>query len=284
MTSTVIFVLAENRGIPRTLSVQRMTGDGKIFLDASTIFYPEWQFQLRAVSQLIGKVFDCNDYDFLVSVDSDAVDGWSTSVPLFLLLSSAVTGEELPKNVFSTGCMFSPDGWISHGRVEAVQAKIHALEVFSQENSIQVPTFLIPFSLHKYRTEAVHLHYVTSMFSALKTTLPHTFESHSSQIENLTHVRAQRDLCHLLDYIPDAGDVFVLVPTDEHESSKSQKTSPDISEIGGTPCIKEQPLSGYMSLYFIRNNRVLFKHRYTNADRARADASQYQEVLHEVSR
>ncbi|MGC1121667.1 MAG: hypothetical protein WBA22_11295 [Candidatus Methanofastidiosia archaeon] len=283
MISTVIFVLFHERAVPRTLCVQKRTGNGKIFLDASTIFYPEWQFQLRAVSQLMGNILEYSNYDFLVSVDSEAVDGWSTSVPLFLLLTSAVTGEELPKNIFSTGCMFSPDGWISHGKFEAVQAKIHALETFSHENSIQAPTFLVPFSLYNYKSETVHLRYVKSMFSALEITLPHTYEKYSSQIKKLTHVQAQPDLHNILDHTPDAGDAFVVVPADTNECSKSQQRKPpDISQIGSTPFIIEKPLSGYMYLYFIQNNRVLFKHRYTDVDKARADALQYQEVLYEV--
>jgi hypothetical protein len=281
MISTVVFVLSHERAVPRTLSVQKKTGDGKIFLDSSTIFYPEWQFQLRTVTQFMGNILEYDNCDFLVSVDSEAVDGWSTSVPLFLLLTSAVTGEELPKTIFSTGCMFSPDGWISHGKSEAVQAKINALEVFSHD-FIQAPTFLVPFSLYNYKSETVHLCYIKSMFSALEIALPHTYQKYSSQIKNLTRVQAQPDLRNTLDYLPDAGDAFVVVPVDTMECSRSQKTSLDISQIGSTPLIIEKPLPGYMSLYFIRNNRVLFKHRYTDVDKARTDALQYQEVLHEV--
>lgn len=280
MISTAVFVISHGRAVPRTLSVQKKTGNGRIFLDSSTIFYPEWQFQLRTVIQFMGKIFEYHNYDFLISVDSEAVDGWSTSVPLFLLLTSAVTGEELPETIFSTGCMFSPDGWISHGKPGAVQAKIHALEGFSHD-LVQAPTFLVPFSLTIYKSEAVHLQYVRSMFSALEIALPHTYQKYSSQIKSLTYVKAQPDLCHILDHIPDKGDAFILVPANT-ENSRSEKTSIDISQVGSTPFIIEKPLPGYMSLYFIRNNHVLFKHRYTDVDKARANALYYQEVLHEV--
>jgi hypothetical protein len=280
MISTVILVLSHGRAVSRTLSVQKKTGNGKIFLDSSTIFYPEWQFQLRTVTQFMGKILENPDCDFLVSVDSEAVDGWSTSVPLFLLLTSAATGEELPKNIFSTGCMFSPDGWISHGNPEAVQAKIDALEAFSHDFT-QAPTFLVPFSLNTYKSETVRLCYIKSMFSALEIALPHTYQEYSSRIKNLTHVRAQPDLRSVFDYIPDKGDAFVLMPANT-ECSKSQEPSIDTSQIGTTPFITKKPLSRYMSLYFIRNDHVLFKHRYTDVDRARANALHYQEVLHEV--
>ncbi|MBU7024516.1 MAG: hypothetical protein HXS40_10160 [Theionarchaea archaeon] len=280
MISTVILVLSHGQAVPRTLSVQKKTGDGRIFLDSSTIFYPEWQFQLRTVTQFMGKIFEYHNCDFLVSVDSEAVDGWSTSVPLFLLLTSAVTGEELPKTIFSTGCMFSPDGWISHGNPEAVQAKINALEVFSHD-FIQVPTFLVPFSLNTYKSETIRLCYIKSMFSALEIALPRTYQEYSSHIKNLTHVKAQPDLRSILDYLPDGDDAFVLVPANT-ECSKSQEASIDISQVGATHFIMKKPLPGYMSLYFIRNDRVLFKHRYTDVDKAHANALHYQEALREV--
>ncbi|MBU6998046.1 MAG: hypothetical protein HXS41_04260 [Theionarchaea archaeon] len=279
MISTAILVLSHGGAVARTLSVQKKKGNGKIFLDSSTVYYPEWQFQLRTITQFMEKILQYQNHDFLVSVDSWAVDGWSTSVPLFLLLTSAATGEQLPKNFFSTGCMFSPDGWISHGKPEAVQAKIDALEGFSH-GVVQAPVFLIPFSLDTYKSEAVHLRHIRSMFSALEIALPYTYQKCSLEIQNLIQAQAQPDLRQILDYLPGAGDAFVLVPADA--SSKSRKPSIDISQVGSTPFIMENPLAGYLSLYLIRDNRVLLKHRYTDVNRARADALHYQEVMHEV--
>ena len=275
--STTIFTTFRDLAVPRTLYLEKREGTGKIFLDTTeTLFYPKWQSHARTVFSFVS-TFLASDfsYDFTVSVTSRAVDGWSTSVPLFLLAVSAVTGEELPRNIFSTGCMFSPDGWVSHGKYESVQRKIDALNKFVEYKSVEDPHFLIPFSHYAYTSENVSLHLIKSVFSALKRALPRTYQNHKSQIEELSRIEAQDSLQPALKYIPSTGDAFVLISANEKRKSYTR------TESGVLPFIKEEGLSGSVYLYYIRENTVIFKHLYNNPESACAAALRYQEVLHE---
>jgi hypothetical protein len=214
--------------------------------------------------------------DFFVSIDSKAVNGWSTSVPLFLLCASVITETPLPNNIFSTGCMYSPDGWVSFGKTEAVQTKIDASEAFVTRTSVENPQFLIPFSLNRYMNEKVNLTYVKSVFSALKIALPQVYQEYNTVIEKLSHVTSQPDLQDVLEYIPDTGEIFALICADQHPSY-SQKITHSV------PVIEPDTPSGRMYLYFIKDNTVEFKHHYTNKEHALKDTVKYTEVLHAES-
>ncbi len=274
MTSTTIFTTSKNLAVPRTLSLEKRRGKGRVLLDSQTIFYPDWQAQLQTVFQFVRKFFGTDLHsDFLISVNSKAVSGWSTSVPLFLLFASSITGEKLPENVYSTGCMFSPDGWISHGKFDAVQTKIDVSEALVQHFAVEDPTFLIPFSLYKYKSNKVRLCLIKSVFSALKIALPKTFEHYKSRIEELSRIELQDSFQHVLDSIPRKGDAFVLI-------SQSQKKRYLEERIGSTLLVREENPSDPVYLYFIRESTVVFKQRYTNSEKAYAEAFHYQEVLH----
>lgn len=275
MNSTTIFTTVKSTGVgmPRTLSMNRKKGSGHIFLDTRTIFYPDWQFQLRTVFDLIKEMFCIDSYDFFVSVDSTAVNGWSTSVPLFLLCASIITETSLPHNIFSTGCMYSPDGWVSFGKKEAVQSKIDTSEAFVTSKSIKNPQFLVPFSLYKYKSKKVCLTYIKSVFSALKITLPQVYEDYISEIRKLSHATSQPDLQDVLEHIPETGEVFALICTDQNPSY-SQKTTHSV------PVIVPDIPSDHMYLYYIKDNTVEFKHHYTNKEHALKDTVKYTEVLH----
>jgi hypothetical protein len=275
--STTILTASRNLAVPRTLRLETREGSGKIFLDTTdTLFHKGWQSQLHTVFEVVTKVFGPHfDLNFFVSIDSHAVDGWSTSVPLFLQFASLIKGESLADSIFSTGCMFSPDGWVSYGKFEAIQAKIDALEVYFPSKNIENPTFLIPFSFHHYKSEKVCLHFITSVFHALEIALPQTFHECKSRIEELSCITAQDALSNARAYIPRTGSVFVLVSADSEEGSYL-KTS-----IDSTPFIREDT-SGPVHLYYIREGTVIFKHSHKDAQRALAAAHNYEEVFHEV--
>ena len=272
--STTILTASKNLAYPRTLRLETREGSGKIFIDTTiTLFHSGWQSQLHTVFAVVKKVFGPHfDCDFFVSIDSHAVDGWSTSVPLFLQFASVIGREPLPDNMFSTGCMFSPDGWVSYGKVEAIQAKIDALEVYIPSKNIENPTFLIPFSFHHYKSEKVFLHFITSVFHALEIALPHTFNEYKSTIEELSRVTAQDALSHALAYIPGTDPVFVLVSADRKRGSFIE------TNIDSTPLIQED-VTGPVHLYYIREGIVIFKHSHKDAQRACAAAHKYEEVL-----
>ncbi|MBU7016287.1 MAG: hypothetical protein HXS44_02165 [Theionarchaea archaeon] len=273
---TTILTASRNLAVARTLRLEARAGSGKIFLDTTdTLFHKGWQSQLQTVFALVTKVFGPHfDHNFLVSIDSHAVDGWSTSVPLFLQFASVIKGEPLPDNIFSTGCMFSPDGWVSYGKFEAIQAKIDALEVYFPSKNIEKPTFLIPFSFHNYKNEKVTLHFITSVFHALEIALPKTFKEHKSRIEELSCITAQDPLSRALHHIPRTGPVFVMVSADSKGSYL--KTS-----IGATPLIQEDT-TGPVHLYYIREGTVLFKHSHKDVEKALVAAHKYEEVIDEI--
>lgn len=281
MISTTIFTTVltpskEYLAIPRTLSLQKRTGSGKILLDTTrTVFHRDWQLQLQTVSQFVQKFFGKVNHDFLISVDTGAVSGWSTSIPLGLLFASALTGEPLPNNIFSTGCMFSPDGWVSHGKFNSTQAKIDASERFAQYKEMKDPLFIVPFS-HQYISEKVTLCYVTSIFSAFKRALPHLYKEYIKTIKTLSHVQSQDALQNVLDHLP-AGNVFVAV-----SASQNKCTDPVYSptEIKSIPFIYENVLpDNPVYLYCIKDSTVLFKYSYKTIKEAFAAASEYVKVL-----
>lgn len=282
MISTTIFTTAltpskEYLAIPRTLSVQKRTGSGKILLDTTrTVFHRDWQLQLQTVSQFVQKFFGKIDHDFFISVDTRAVSGWSTSVPLVLLFASAVTGEPLPNNIYSTGCMFSPDGWVSRGKFKSTQAKIDASEQVAHYTGIEDPLFIVPFS-YQYTSEKVTLFYVTSMFSAFKKALPDLYKEYTETIKTFSHVKSQDALQNALDHIPATGEVFAVVSASAHN-----RTDPVYSrtEIKSIPLVYEEVPSDHpVYLYFIKDSTILFKYSYKNIKRALAAASYYAEVL-----
>ena len=274
--STTILTASGNLAVPRNLRLETREGSGKIFLDTTdTLFHKGWQSQLQTVFAVVTQVFGPHfDLDFFVSIDSRAVDGWSTSVPLFLQFASVINGEPLPDSIFSTGCMFSPDGWVSYGKAEAIQVKIDALEVYFPSKNIKNPTFLIPFSFHHYRSEKVHLHFITSVFHALEIALPQTFHEYKTTIDKLSCITAQDALSRALPHIPRTGPVFVLVSADSKGSYV--KTCLD-----STPLIQEDT-SGPVHLYYIREGIVIFKHSHKDVERALAAAHKYEEVSHEI--
>lgn len=273
MISTTIFTLAKNLAIPRTLTLEKREGEKKILLDTTkTIFYPDWQCQLQTVFEFVQQVFGSFHFDFLVSVDSPAVDGWSTSVPLFLLFASILTGEPLPRNVFSTGCMFAPDGWVSHGKPEGIQAKIEASEVVAEHFSLENPKFLIPYSYHQYKSRKVQLHPVRSMFSALEIALPQTFRNYRKTIEPLLRAESQENLRRILGHIPE-GDALVIVSAEETGTIT-------LRDIEGIPLvIEEVPPEKRVYLYFLRDRTIMFKYSFSKTENALKAASEYRKVL-----
>ncbi len=277
IVSTTIFTISRNVAFPRTLTVEKRKGSGNVFLDTHTIFYLEWQYQLRTVFETVQKFFEMKgEHDFFVSVNSLAVDGWSTSLPLFLLFASSFTGEELPANVFSTGCMYAPDGWISYGKFESVQAKIDTLEALSKSSRIENPLFLIPFSFYTYRHTYVTLYPVSSAFSALEKALPQTFQACKAKIKRLSSAAAQDDLQGVLDHSPKTGELLVLISADKSHQGEYLTT-----EVGGIPFIVEEVPSDHpVYLYFIRDSMVVFKHSHYSKDQALRVASHCEEVFH----
>lgn len=283
MGSTTIFTTmmmsSTYLALPRTLSLEKRKGSGKIFLDTTrTIFYQEWQNQLKTVFEFVNTLFSVKGCDFFISVDCKAVEGWSTSVPLFLLAASSITGELLPKNIFSTGCMRSPDGFISYANFKGTQAKIDALEHLVSYSHIEHPQFLVPFSVHAYHSETVQCIPVTSMFSVLKIALPETFQTYTSHIEKLSRVASQDSLRNV-PHIPETGDAFVLLSADH------KVDNPEYSQCnkGALIIMENVPPDRPVCLYFIREAQVLSKHFYHTTQEAREAASHYQEVFHEKS-
>lgn len=263
--------------LPRLLSLQKRKGSGRIFLDSThTVFRQEWQKQAQTVFAFTSSLFSTEHYDFLISVNCEDLDGWSTSIPLFLLFASSITGESLPKNIFAAGCMFLPDGFISYENFKGVQAKIDALEHVISYSPIETPRFLVPFSIHQYRSERVVCIQVASMFSALEIALPETFQTCTSQIKKLSHVKSQDALQHVL-HIPETGDAFVVVAADQQSNlpAYAQSDSGTLIMVGNVPA--DHPVY----LYFIRESQVMFKHFYSNAQEAFKAISRYEEVFHE---
>lgn len=276
IVSTVIFTLSHTLAIPRTLSLEKREGSGRVFLDTSTVFYPEWQLQLRVVVEAVGAHFDTTlRDDFVISVNSPAVDGWSTSLPLFLLFASALSGEELPSSVFSTGCMYSPDGFISYGKPKGIQAKIDTLEALAKNTGIEKPIFLIPFSPFAYQSTRVQLCRVRTAFSALEKALPHTYERYAHNQEKLSSVTAHDTLKDVITYIPEKGDVFVLISDEKKEKEFSQ------TDVEGVPFIVETlPPDHPVYLYFIRDRTVFFRYSFQRKTMGMEAASAYKEVLY----
>lgn len=277
MSSTTIFttVITPSQkclSVPHTLSVKKRKGSGRLFSESThTIFYGKWQEQVKTVFELSKKLFSLEDWDFCVSVDSEAVEGSSAAIPLFLLIAELITGEKLPENMFSTGSMSSPHGFLSYGHNESLTAKIEALEHFVSYSSIKDPQFLIPFPFH-YDTKSIECVQVASVFSALKVALPDTYQECNPKIESISHVTSVLSGA-VLDFIPSVGDVFVI-------------HSPDVDglyeviDIGGTPVVVEElPPDEPAHFHFICNNRVMLAHLFINRKGALEKVSQYKEML-----
>ncbi|MBU7047022.1 MAG: hypothetical protein HXS54_11370 [Theionarchaea archaeon] len=272
----------EYLALPRTLTVEKEKGSGRIFLECTkTIFYKEWQDQAHTVFEFAQKLFSLNTFDFFISVDTKKLDGWSTSVPLFLLVAGLVTGEPLPKNLFSTGCMVSPDGFISRGNIKSTQAKIDALEALASSQS-QTPLFIIPLSFHEYACKKVKCYPVASMLSALKIALPQTFHTYESLIENLVHVKSHLP-GSILDHIP-SGNVVVINSGDDTDSdtdsySDSCSYSYLMTDSDHTTIVEEFPSKHPAHIYIICDRKVVVHHQYGSKKEALKRVPQYKRVI-----
>ncbi|MBU7017508.1 MAG: hypothetical protein HXS44_08365 [Theionarchaea archaeon] len=266
----------EYLALPRTLTVEKEKGYGRIFLEGTrTTFYKEWQDQAHTVFEFAQKLFPLNTFDFFISVDTKMLDGWSTSVPFFLLVAGLVTGGSLPKTIFSTGCMVSPDGFISRGNTKSTQAKIDALEVLSSSQS-QSPTFVIPFSFHEYACKKVRCYPVTSMFSALKIALPQTFHKYEPLIEKLVHVRSHLPES-ILGLIP-PGTVIVINSgggTDPDSNSYSYS----MSDSDDTAIVEDFPANHPAHIYVVHDRKVVVHHQYTSKKEALKRVPQYKRAF-----
>lgn len=274
---TTVRTSSQYIALPRLLSLQKRKGSGRLFLDSThTVFRQEWQKQVQTVFAFTSSLFSTEHYDFLISVNCEDLDGWSTSIPLFLLAVSSITGELLPKNVFSTGCMHSPDGFISYGNFKGTQAKIDALEYLVSCSHIENPRFLVPFSIHACHSETVECIPVLNMAAVLEIALPETFQQYISSIEKFSHVASQDSLQNL-PHIPETGDTFVLLSADH------KRDNPEYSqcERGALFITENVPPDHPVFLYFIRETQVLSKHFYPNVQAALEAAPHYQEVFYE---
>ena len=265
----------EYLALPRTLTVEKEKGSGRIFLECTkTTFYKEWQDQAHTVFEFAQKLFSLNTFDFFISVDTKKLDGWSTSVPLFLLVAGLVTGEPLPKTIFSTGCMVSPDGFISRGNIKSTQAKIDALEALASSQS-QAPLFIIPLSFHEYACKKVKCCPVANMFSALKIALPQTFHTYESLIENLVHVKSHLP-GSILDHIP-PGNVIVVNSVDIN--SDSYPYSHSMTDSDHTTIVEEFPSNHPAHISVIHNRKVVVHHQYASKKEALKRVPQYKRIL-----
>lgn len=281
MGSTTIFTVVVTKSrtyiaLPHTLSVQKRKGSGNLFSESSkTIFFREWQEQLQAIFELVKTLFSPEGWDFYVSVDCEAVEGSSASIPLFLLFASSITGEQLPENVFSTGSMFSPNGFLGYGHPESLEAKVKALEHLISYAPVENPQFLVPFPFDEYTSETVQCVQVTTVFSALRATLPKTFQSCNSVIDKLSHVTSVIS-GRVLEYIPPTGDVFVI-------DSPDTDAPYQVTDCEGTPVVVEElppDISPYV--YYIKNNRVVLVHQYVNTEVALEKVSLYKKLENSV--
>lgn len=277
MKSTTIFttVITPSRkyfSVPHTLSVQKRKGSGRLFSESThTIFYGKWQKQLKTIFELLKTLFPLEDWDFLVSVDCEAVEGSSASIPLFLMFASLTTGEKLPPNLFSTGSMSSPHGFLSYGHPESLIAKIEAFEHFVSYSLIEDPQFLIPFPFH-YDSKRVECIQVASVFSALKVALPETFQECNPMIENISHVTSVLS-GSVLDFIPSTGDIFVIHSFDADALYQ-------IIDSEGTPVVMEElPSENIVYFHFVCDSKVVLTHRFMNRKVALEKVSLYKEVL-----
>lgn len=282
MDSTIFTTVATPSGeylvLPHTLSVQKRKGSGKIFLDSTnTTFRQEWQTQAQTVFTFVKTLFSPVDSDFFISVDCQVIDGWSTSVPLFLLAASSITGEPLPKNIFSTGCMPSPDGFIDYGNFKSTQAKIDALEHLAVYSSLDDPQFLVPFARYEYSCETVQCTRVASMFSALKIALPETFQHYKSIIKKLSHVTTLLS-GKVLEYIPSEGDAFVI-------HSPGTDAPYTVTTCGTIPVITEElPPDDPVTLYIVSNCSVVLTYRLATRKLAVKKVLEYKKILRQPLR
>ncbi len=266
----------EYLALPRTLTVEKEKGSGKIFLECTkTTFYKEWQDQAHTVFEFAQKLFPLESFDFFISVDTKVLDGWSTSVPLFLLVAGLATRESLPKTIFSTGCMVSPDGFISRGNIKSTQAKIDALEALASSQS-QTPLFIIPLSFHEYACKKVKCYPVASMLSALKIALPQTFHTYESLIEKLVHVKSHLP-GNILDHIP-SGNVVVINSGDDTDSD-SFSYSTLMTDSDHTTIVEEFPSKHPAHIYVIHDRKVVVHHQYASKKEALKRVPQYRRAI-----
>ena len=212
--------------------------------------------------------------DFLVSVDCEAVEGSSASIPLFLMFASLTTGEELPANLFSTGSMSSPHGCLCYGYPESLIAKIEALEHFVSYSFIEDPQFVIPFPFH-HESKTVECIQVASVFAALKVALPETFQECNPRIENISHVTSVLSR-RVLDFIPSTGDIFDIHSFDVNAEYR-------IIDCEGTPVIMEElPPDNIVYFHLICDSKAVLTHQFADKRVALEKVSQYKEMLENV--
>ena len=263
--------------LPRTLTVEKEKGSGRIFLDCTdTTFYKDWQDQAHTVFEFAEKLFPLKAFDFFISVNTKKVDGWSASVTLFLLIAGLITGEPLSRTLCFTGCMFSPDGFISRGNVKSTQAKIDALEGLASSQHY-TPTFIIPFSFHEYVCKNVRCYPVTSMFSALKIALPETFHKYKSMIDNLVHVRSHLP-GSILDQIPSGSVIVINSGGDANSCSYSHSYSNSMTDSDHT-LIEEFPLTCPAHIYVIHDRKVIVHHQYASKKETLKKVPQYRRAV-----
>lgn len=279
MGSTTIFttVVTTSRkyfALPHTVSVQKRKGSGRLFLESThTLFYQEWQKQLKAIFELLKKLFSLNDWDFFVSIDCEAVEGSSASIPLFLLFASSITGEKLPKNILSTGSMSSPHGFLSYGHPQSLMAKIKAMEHVASYSSIKDFQLLIPFPFYEYTSKTVQCIQVASVFSALKIALPETFQMCKREIHQMVTVTSVLS-GSVLDVIPSTGNVFVI-----HSFDADADAVYTVTNCGGTRVVEEGSLCEPVYFHVISNNKVVLTHQFIHKTVAEEKVFQYKKML-----
>lgn len=276
---TILFTVASTKygDIPllRKLMVECVEGKGRVLLDATNnTFSPQWQKCLQTIWNFVSGFLDCDpcgkDLIFSVGSANTLLEGYSASLPLSLLMISALTGERLQRNVFSTGCMYEPDGWISRGNPKAIKAKIWVAECLAESGSLSDQiTLLIPYSHYQYQqTRHVKHVKVKNVLEAMKYNLPNAYMKNRQKVEDLISIEKQLLPHKLKSEILKYGNCLVIV-------RKSRDVNDNVINISsrfdqGKEILQANIRANYelISIYAVKESRVLFKHTYPSLDAA----------------
>lgn len=274
---TILFTMASTKygdmPLLRKLRVECREGEGRVFLDiTSNAFSLQWQKCVQIAWNFVLGFLDCSpcrkDLIFSVGSANTLLEGYSASLPLSLLMISALTGERLQRNIFSTGCMHEPDGWISRGKPKAIEAKIKAAECLVENGSLgdQI-TLLIPYSHYEYeQTRNVKCIKVKNVFEAMKYSLPYTYMKTRQRAEELISIEKQLLPHRLRSEILKYGDGLIIV-------NKSKEINDDIIDISsqfdqGKIVLQANISANYefIGIYVVKEGRVWFKHTYPSLE------------------
>lgn len=269
---TVAHSIYGNMPSLKKIKVEGKEGKGKIILDVtSNSFSFDWQRCIRIIWNFISVFFnyDISKKDLYFSINSTNTlfEGYSASLPLSLLIVSVLTGEKLQKNVFSTGCMHEPDGWISRGNPKAIEAKIKAAGYFvgSDRMSYKI-IFLIPYSNYNYQqTEKIKLIKVKNILEAMKYILPNAYRENKCKIKKLTSIKNQLIPYKLLNKILKYKRCLVIANkskniNDDKIIDISNNFEQNITILQANIKAKDD----LISIYMLKEDEVLFKHTYSS--------------------